>query len=194
MFTDQTRMRAAFQATGELLSADGQAVSILVVGGAGLNLRGLIARATTDVDVIALVERGADGAPQLTNADPFPGALARAISTVARDLRLPVDWMNNEVALQWKHGMPPGILADTTWERHGDLTVGIIGRQSQITLKLFAAVDTGAKSVHMQDLLTLRPSAEELETAIAWVLTQDVGADFPRAVTETADHVARHTR
>ncbi len=171
MFTDHNRMRAAFQALGELLSAEGQAASILVGGGAGLNLLGLIERATADVDVTARVERRADGSLQLTNADPFPAALVRAIRTVARDLGLPADWMNHEVAMQWKAGMPPGILDDVAWERYSALTVGIVGRRAQITLKFFAAVNTGVTSVHMQDLLTLRPAADELEAAIAWVLT-----------------------
>lgn len=42
-----------------------------------------------------------------------------------------------------------------------------------IALKLFAAIDRGPRSVHMQDLLRLEPSDEELESAAAWVGTQD---------------------
>lgn len=194
MFVDPNRMRTALRALGELLSADGIGASILVVGGASLNLRGMIERATTDVDVIARVETRADGSLRLMNADPFPDPLARAIGRVARDLQLPAKWMNHEVALQWKTGLPPDILADVAWETYGGLSIGLVGRQTQITLKLFASVDRGVNSVHMQDLLTLRPSTEELACATAWVLTQDAGTVFPRTVEETADHVTRHTR
>jgi Nucleotidyltransferase of unknown function (DUF6036) len=194
MFTDRQGMRTAFQAVGELLSADGETLSILVVGGAGLNLLGVIERATSDVDVIARVKRDANGTPQITNANPFPQALIRAISTVARDLQLPGNWMNHEVAMQWTFGMPPDILADVTWESYSGLSVGLVGRQTQITLKLFAAVDRGVKSVHIQDLLALRPSLDELANAKAWVLTQDAGPDFPASVTETIDYVTRHAR
>lgn len=194
MFTDRKRMRTAFRAVGDLLSSNGHSVAILVVGGAALNLLGMLERATIDVDVIALVDTHADGTQQLVNADPFSVSLANAISSVARDLGLPSDWMNHEVALQWKAGLPPDILADVTWERHGGLSVGLVGRQTQITLKLFAAVDQGVASVHMQDLLLLRPAADELSTAPSWVFTQDAGDDFPRVVIETADHVVHHTR
>ena len=170
MFVDPNRMRTALRALGELLSADGIGASILVVGGAGLNLRGMIERATTDVDVIARLETQSDGTSRLLNADPFPDALQRAIGRVARDLQLPANWMNHEVALQWKAGLPPDILADVVWETYSGLAIGLVGRRTQITLKFFAAVDRGV------------------------ILTQDAGADFPRVVEETADHVTRHAR
>jgi Nucleotidyltransferase of unknown function (DUF6036) len=193
MFPDSGRVRLALQATGELLAADRAHVSIVVVGGVALNLRGFISRTTLDVDVIAQLERRDADVPLLTNADPFPPALRRAIATVARDLRLPPAWMNHEVALQWKRGLPPDLLEDVVWETFGGLSVGLVGRQALITLKFFAAVDAGAQSVHMQDLLTLAPAPEELGAALAWVLTQDAGPDFPRAATETADYVTRRT-
>ena len=170
MFVDPNRMRTALRALGELLSADGIRASILVVGGAGLNLRGMIERATIDVDVIARAETQADGSLRLMNADPFPDALVRAIGRVARDLQLPSNWMNHEVALQWKTGLPPDILTDVAWETYSGLAIGLVGRRTQITLKFFAAVDRGV------------------------ILTQDAGADFPRVVEETADHVTRHAR
>jgi hypothetical protein len=46
-FQHPDRIRAALQAVGELLSADGHHVSLLIVGGAGLNLLGIIERATS---------------------------------------------------------------------------------------------------------------------------------------------------
>jgi len=62
-------LRAAAWAVGDLLSARSQAGSILVVGGAGLNPRGRLERATIDDDVIALV----DGKQPLINRPPRRG-------------------------------------------------------------------------------------------------------------------------
>jgi hypothetical protein len=144
--------------------------------------------------VIAQVHHTEDGTPRIENADPFPEELIRAIRTVQPDLRLPDNWMNHLVAKRWEAGLPPEILSDVSCESYDGLLVGLVSRQSQITLKLFAAVDLGERSVHMQDLLSLRPTPHELATAAAWVLTQDAGPDFPQSVTETVDYVTRNTQ
>jgi hypothetical protein len=47
------QLREVLSAVGELLEAEGQTVRIVIVGGASLNLAGLVDRATDDVDVIA---------------------------------------------------------------------------------------------------------------------------------------------
>ncbi|MGH9258861.1 MAG: DUF6036 family nucleotidyltransferase, partial [Acidimicrobiales bacterium] len=41
------------QATGELLARRGERAAIVIVGGTALNLLGVVARVTRDVDVIA---------------------------------------------------------------------------------------------------------------------------------------------
>lgn len=63
------------------------------------------------------------------------------------------------------------------------------GRATMIALKLFAAIDCGARSVHMQDLLRLEPSDEELESAAAWVGTQDPSEVFLAFIPEAVRHV-----
>jgi hypothetical protein len=45
----------AIRAVGELLAAEGEAVGIVVVGGAALVLGGTVSRLTEDVDIIAAV-------------------------------------------------------------------------------------------------------------------------------------------
>jgi hypothetical protein len=42
--------------------------------------------------------------------------------------------------------------------------------------KLYAAVDRG--DYHVQDLIALRPTEDELERAEKWVITQDVSIAF----------------
>ena len=177
----------ALAATGELLAADGEVVRVVVVGGAALNLLGIVARTTRDVDVIALSE-GAGGMPRLTSPAPMPPALERAIAIVARDLGIPPDWMNTMVASQWQTGLPPGLAAGLSWRRFGGLEVGLPGRFPLICLKLYAAADQrGPEGRHFEDLIALAPAEAELVRAGEWIATQDptIG-DVVRQVIEHA--------
>lgn len=187
---DTSGIREALEALGELLAADGERFAVVVTGGATLNLLGVVRRATGDVDVIARADRDESGAFRLRRAEPFPPALRNAIRTVARDLDLAEDWMNAAVGKQWTQGLPPATAEELTWERFGaGLDVGLVGRRTLIALKLFAAVDRGAGSVHMQDLKALEPSDDELDAAEEWVLTQDASSSWPELVTEMIEHV-----
>lgn len=182
-----TELERALQAAGELLRAEGAEAAIVVVGGASLSLLGFLSRTTRDVDVIARLRNPEDGDATtrlLIPPAPFPEPLARAVRTVARDFGLPVDWMNADVALQWRSGLPPGLADDLAWRRYSALRVGLAGRSSLIALKLFAAVDGGPRGVHFQDLLALHPTDGELEEAAAWVRTQDASAVFVQMVGE----------
>lgn len=73
-------------------------------------------------------------------------------------------------------------------------TWGIAGRRALIALKLFAAVDQGPRSVHMQDLLPFDASDEELGEAAAWVRQQDASAQFAADLEETLAYVRTHGR
>jgi hypothetical protein len=192
VFTGSAEIENAFRHTGDLLKADGEEAAVVVVGGATLNLLGIVRRTTSDVDVIAQAFREPGGRLRLGQAEPFPAALERAIETVARDLGLEPDWMNAVVGKQWVAGLPPGIEHDVEWRGYGGLRVGLVGRRTLIALKLFAAVDQGARSVHMQDLLALVPADVELAEAAAWVVTQAAAAEFPRLVQQAVEHVAQH--
>ena len=100
----------------------------MVVGGATLNLLGLIDRTTQDVDVIALASDPVGAVPALLGPpDPLPDALQRAIVRVARDFGLAPDWINTAIARQWSQGLPPWLPHDITWRRYGGLHVGLVG-------------------------------------------------------------------
>jgi len=188
-------LEPALAAVGELLAADDVEVALVVVGGATLNLLGLIDRTTQDVDVIALASDPVGAVPALlAPPDPLPDALQRAIHRVARDFELAPDWINTAIARQWSQGLPPWLPHDITWRRYGGLHVGLVGRRTLVALKLFAALDQSVRSVHAQDLLALKPSDAELDEAAAWVVTQDASDSFPRLVTEMVEHVREHRR
>ena len=183
-------LKDVFSAVGELLEAEGERVGIVVVGGASMNLLGIVERTTGDVDVIATL-RSPEGESEavLAPPDPMPEPLADAIRTVARDFDLPSDWMNTEIGAQWELSPPPHLEEDLTWREFGGLRVGLAGRRTLIALKLFAAVDQGPESVHYQDLVALEPTDEELEEAAEWVRTQDVSPVFADMIDQVIRHV-----
>lgn len=151
----------------------------------------MVARATTDVDIIALATP--DGAGTLRLARPgrkLPAPLAEAANTVAQDLGLDPYWLNTGPESQWRTGLPPGMEQRITWRRFGALNVGLVDRRDLVSFKLYAAADdVGPRSVHYQDLLALEPTDAELEAAGHWVREQDPTPDFGRVVEEVIRHV-----
>ncbi len=182
------------EALGSLLAADGLDFAIVVLGGAALNLLGLVARTTKDVDVLAIVE-GSQDDPQLVPPNPLPDSLQRAADRVARDFSLPDDWINGTAGLQLKAGLPPGLVDRLHWQRYGGLTVGLVDRYDLIFFKLYAAADdTGPWSVHYQDLVALNPTAGELASAEEWVRTQDVSEAFHQELGQVMEHIEDNAR
>ena len=175
-------------AVGDHLSAGGNSASIVTVGGSTLAARGWVDRVTADVDVIAQGD-WESGRRVLVAPDPLPSALQEAVARVARDYGLPANWMNTVVGRQWKYGLPSGFAEEVDWVQHGGLEVGYAGRRSLIALKLFAAVDRGPGSVHVQDLLVLAPTNEELSEAAEWVATQDASEAFKGMIEEVVAYV-----
>ena len=174
----------ALALVGELLAAEGHAYAVTILGGAALNLLGIVQRTTTDVDILAFATPWAgESAPAQARLyeppEPMPEPLARAARTVARDLDLDPHWLNTGPALQWRAGLPPDLERRVSWRRYGALWVGVVGRYDLVFFKLFAATDsTGPKSVHYQDLLALSPSLAELDAAATWVRLQDASLEF----------------
>lgn len=107
----RTAIEAALAAVGERLAHAQEPCTIVVLGGAALNLLAIVDRPTIDVDVLARADdTGAIGPP-----DPLPGTLRRAIAAVARDRGLLENWMNTTVADQWRFGLPPGLAERIEW-------------------------------------------------------------------------------
>ena len=184
-----TQLRDLLSAVGELLEEKGETASIVVVGGASLNLSGLVNRATDDVDVIARAE--GDGESTLIPPDPMPEPLRDAVERVRRDFGLQPGWLNTAVANQWETSLPPSLKEDLTWQTYGGLRVGVAGRRPLIALKLLAAVDQGGpQSVHYQDLVRLAPTDEELEEAREWARSEDPSP----IVAQHIDQVIKHVR
>jgi hypothetical protein len=183
-----TQIEELLTALGAHLAEGGNSAGIVVVGGSSLAVMGWLERTTQDIDVIAQAKREG-GAWVLAAPDPLPAHLVAAVALVARDFGLPGDWLNTTIGAQWSRGLPPGFLEEIEWRQYGTLHVGFAGRRGLISLKLFAAVDQGPRSVHFQDLLALSPTDSELEQAAEWVLAQDAAEGFPVLVEEVVAHV-----
>jgi hypothetical protein len=179
-------LRELLSAVGEQLRLRNERLSVLVVGGAALCLRGWVLRTTRDVDVLAVVDEQGWHKPDFSNT------VNDIIHRVARDFGLEPGWLNAEVGAHWLTGVPPEFADDVEWVDFGGLQVGLPGRQLLITLKLFAAVDQGRSSVHAQDLISLGPSDQELEVARQWISRQDLNEQFPDEVIRMTDHVRAH--
>lgn len=185
-FQGPADVERALRLVGELLEAREITYSIVVIGGSALNLLGVVGRATTDVDIVALAEPGPDGALRLARPGlELPAPLANAALTVAEDLGLDPHWLNTGPESQWRTGLPPGLEGRITWRGFGGLNLGVVGRQDLVWFKLYAAADdVGPRSVHYQDLLALQPTDTELDEAGQWVRTQDPTPEFGRVVEE----------
>lgn len=174
---DEPNLSQAFETLEMRLRANGsEPHTIVVCGGSALILTGMVLRTTRDVDVVALGSNAG-----LASPDPLPDALALAAHETAEDLGLPPDWLNNgpsrgEGGL-FQMGLPTGIQTRWITRNYGSrLTVQFIGRLDQIHFKTYAAADRGG--YHIEDLLALDPTDDELVLAARWAMTHDVSDTF----------------
>lgn len=193
---DSIGVDAALRLLGELLAHRGHGPFQLVVcGGAALLATGLRTETTKDVDILAL--RDASG--NIIGVPAMPQELTAVAATVAKQLNLDENWLNaGPTSIVNPRlpglGLPDGFAGRLTEKRYGPkLTIHYIGRRDQIFFKLYAAVDRGGPSYHLDDLRTLIPTDEELLAAAKWTMTQDPSQAFAKtlvAMLEATGHDA----
>ncbi len=148
----------------------------VVCGGSSLLALGLVRRTVTqDVDILGQVH-----ADEIVSPRPLPDWLLNAAEEVRSQLDLPANWLNAQVAdaTFFSIGLPEGMATRLVTRHYGPrLTISFIGRLDQIFLKLHAAVDRDGGR-HLQDLLDLAPTANELLAAARWTRRQDPSDDF----------------
>lgn len=170
---ERDRLEDALQTLGDLLAERGQSVGLLVIGGSSLLLLGYIERPTADVDVVGLVEPAG-----YVKADALPQFLTDAVGEVGRALGVGDRWLNAGPAGLIDFGLPEGTAERVTVHRYGSLEVHLPAREDLICFKLYALVDQGPRSKHMDDLRALAPSRDELVTAARWTRTHDPSVGF----------------
>jgi hypothetical protein len=161
-------MEDLLTALGDLLEARGLAYSVVTVGGGSLMLLKLSIRPTRDLDVVALLENDT-----YVKADPLPGPLIDAARDIGTAMGVGGNWLNAGPASLLDFGLPAGFRQRTVVRRYGSLTVQVASRFDQICFKLYAAVDQGPSSKHLDDLRLLEPTHAELLEAARWSTTHD---------------------
>ena len=141
----------------------GDFLEVAICGGAALNLLDYVRRVTKDVDVIS--------------PEKLPKKFKDAIKITADYFGLKQDWMNQGPVDISKMGLPQGFyLRCKKLQFHPNLVFLITARLDQIHFKLYASVDRGG--YHLQDLMILKPTDEELTMAANWCFSHDVSAAF----------------
>jgi hypothetical protein len=175
------RLNEALALLGETLAATKEPrLALVVCGGSAIVIQRFVLRTTEDVDVLALL----DETDTLVTPVPLPPTVQTAAANIARLLGLKASWLNTGPADQLKCGLPDGFKSRLVFQDFGpSLRVYFAGRYDLIHLKLFAATDLGPGR-HVNDLVALSPSSDEMLAAARWVLTQDAGEGFPVLVTQ----------
>lgn len=175
MQLDAGHLERTLQALGQLLSQRRRSYQVVAAGGSGLLLLGLIQRPTRDVDIIALLENG-----QYVSARPLPEPLDEAVRDVGDLFNLPPDWLNAGPTDLLQCGLPEGFRERVQTRVYGGLVVHLASRFDQVCFKLYAGVDQGPRSKHVDDLRRLGPTPDELLRAARWARTHDPSAAFLR--------------
>lgn len=168
---------------GDLLADRVEPVEVVAIGGGSLLLLGLIKRPTRDLDIVAVVERG-----RLLRADPMPIALKAAVADVAELKGIDPHWMNAAPSSLVDLGLPEGFMQRADRRVYGGLTLHLATRLDQIAFKLYAAVDQGPDSKHVDDLTLLAPTNAELLNAAKWARTHDPSLGFREILVHVLAH------
>ncbi|MEI6786920.1 MAG: hypothetical protein WCL49_00415 [bacterium] len=180
-FRNADDIQGALQRLGKRLLYDyAEPISLVVCGGSALNVLNIASRTTRDVDVLATVVDTANGI-RLLHDLPLPKEFRDVVAEVGRDLGLEDDWLNmGPKDVLEVYGAPPGMTE--RWERREygpSLTVNFVSRLDQVHLKLLAAADPKAEPRHLEDLVTrIKPTTEEIRTAVAWLLDRRTSPRF----------------
>jgi len=190
MFRDQKQVETALSALGEQLEGIArEPFELLACGGSALQVLGLIQRATKDVDIVAYVRRDERGDPTFMKADPLNPELLLAARKVARDFNLPDNWLNAGPASALDFGLPEGLLGRVVTRQFGTkLIVHFLGRYDQICFKVYAATDQGPGK-HLDDLLLLKPTADEIEQAARWSMSHDSSEGYRQSLRDLLEYI-----
>lgn len=169
MALNHEEIHQALTLLGELLDEAGQAlVHLVVCGGSALQAAGIVGRTTKDVDVLA--RRGeVDG--EITMAYPLPVHVVEAAAKVARELRLPDNWLNAATSLLTVplEQLPPELWSGLEEREYGrSLRLGYVGRVGLIYLKMSAVTGRDERR-DLEDLRALAPNRIECEAALRWL-------------------------
>ncbi len=115
----------------------------------------------------------------------MPEPLRIAVVDVARTYGLASDWVNLGPESLLDLGLPDGFLGRLERHDYSGLVTWLAGRFDMVCFKLYAAVDQGPRSRHLQDLRGLRPDRDELLSAARWSVTHDPSPGYRSLLVDT---------
>lgn len=95
------------------------------------------------------------------------------------------DWVNLGPESLLDLGLPDGFLGRLERRDYGGLVAWLADRFDMVCFKLYAAVDQGPRSRHLQDLRELRPDLDELLAAGRWTMTHDPSPGYRSLLVDT---------
>lgn len=170
--------RTTLTAFDRYLADRGLALEAVVVGGAALNVLGVVSRQTRDCDILHPMLP-----PEVVAAAQGFAAGVRAGGGALRD-----DWLNNGPS-QLGQLLPAG------WElrlqeafRGRVVVLRTLHRSDLPKAKLFALCDRG---LDLPDCVALAPTPADLAEAVVWLEPQDLHPGWPAHVRATLEDLAR---
>ena len=164
-------------------------LNLVVCGGAALISLHLISRSTNDVDVIGSIQSDKDGQVCLSLEDALTDELLILVAEIAIDLGIREDWLNPGPSSLIEFGLPQGLEGRLIEKVYGScLKVSFISRLDQVHLKIFAVMGSKSEATkHLSDLLDLKPTDEETQAAVDWLLRRESSTDFRLRLKQVLD-------
>lgn len=185
MFKGKKQVENILHALAEQLKAEGRGnFELVVCGGVALNALGYVKRATQDVDIVAFVKKEKGGLNLLSKAnESIMSDLKTAAERVRRDFDLKEGWLNIGPASVMDIGFPEGLMERVQTRSYGDnLTIHFLGRYDQIHFKLYAALTSERRVIHLSDLFALNPTKEEIRDAARWIMGGDTAGIYKQTL------------
>lgn len=169
-------MTEVIKAFDEYLGTKGLSFRGTIIGGAALIVMEVLDRVTQDIDCLD---------PKIP--DEIKKASVAFAEERADDLALKENWLNNGPA-RLKLDLPKG------WRRHiiqiyegKNLTLYTLGRLDLLRSKLFAYCD---RQQDLEDCEALRPTVDELQTCLPWLVERDANPMWPAHVKTSLHRLA----
>ncbi len=174
MIQAEDPLQQALTMLGEILDTrDSAPVELVVCGGAALRAIGLVSRATKDVDVRA---RRDEIDREVIGAWPLPDFLLEAVAEVAREMRLPPNWLNASAGMMTMalEDLPVSVWSELHEHDYGPrLRIGFVGRKGLLFLKAHAAIDREEKR-DLSDLNAIDPTPAEWQEVLDWLVKRSL--------------------
>ena len=180
-FGDRADVERALTELGRQLALrDADTVTVLCCGASALCVVGALSRRTLDVDAVAMV----GSKDEIIAVEEFSPEMNEAISAVGLSLGLNPSWFNLAASAILARGLPPGALrrsAKHSMDFGPCLTVRFMDRIDLIALKMSAALDPLVGRRHVEDLVAIDPTREELKHGADWIGAWPSSASFKQA-------------